>query len=116
MNLLQEFQQEYGTAMVFISHDFGVVNQLCSSVAVMYLGKICETGPTEALFKPPYHPYTGLYWPLYRSRTQRWKETASACWAQFRARSIRPQAAGSTHAARARSAQSASRKLPRGAR
>jgi peptide/nickel transport system ATP-binding protein len=59
MNLLQEFQQEYGTAMVFISHDFGVVNQLCSSVAVMYLGKICETGPTEALFKPPYHPYTG---------------------------------------------------------
>jgi len=58
MNLLQEFQQEYGTAMVFISHDFGVVNQLCSSVAVMYLGKICETGPTEALFEPPYHPYT----------------------------------------------------------
>ena len=50
MNLLQEFQQEYGTAMVFISHDFGVVNQLCGSVAVMYLGKICETGPTEALF------------------------------------------------------------------
>ena len=58
MNLLQEFQQEYGTAIVFISHDLSAVWQLCSSVAVMYLGQICETGPTEALFEPPYHPYT----------------------------------------------------------
>ncbi len=58
MNLLREFQQEYGTAMLFISHDFGAVYQLCDSVSVMYLGKVCETGPTEALFEPPYHPYT----------------------------------------------------------
>ena len=58
INLLQQFQQEYGTAIVFISHDLSVVYQLCDSVAVMYLGQICETGPTEALFEPPYHPYT----------------------------------------------------------
>ena len=58
MNLLREFQQEYGTAMVFISHDFGAVYQLCDFVAVMYLGQFCEIGPTEALFEPPYHPYT----------------------------------------------------------
>ena len=58
MNLLQEFQRKYGTAILFISHDLSAVYQLCSSVAVMYLGQICETGPVEALFEPPYHPYT----------------------------------------------------------
>jgi len=58
LNLLLEFQQEYGTAMMFISHDLSVVFQLCDNVAVMYLGQFCEIGPTEALFAPPYHPYT----------------------------------------------------------
>ena len=58
MNLLLEFQQAYGTAMLFISHDLSVVYQLCDYVAVMYLGQFCEIGPTEALFEPPYHPYT----------------------------------------------------------
>ncbi len=58
MNLLLEFQQKYETAMLFISHDLSVVYQLCDYVAVMYLGQFCEIGPTEALFEPPYHPYT----------------------------------------------------------
>ena len=58
MNLLQEFQPEYGTTILFISHDLSAVYQLCDTVAVMYLGQICETGPVEALFEPPYHPYT----------------------------------------------------------
>ena len=58
MNLLQEFQREYGTTILFISHDLSAVYQLCDTVAVMYLGQICETGPVEALFEPPYHPYT----------------------------------------------------------
>jgi peptide/nickel transport system ATP-binding protein len=58
MNLLLEFQQEYGTTMLFISHDLSVVFQLCDNVAVMYLGQFCEIGPTKALFAPPYHPYT----------------------------------------------------------
>lgn len=58
LNLLLEFEQRYGTTMIFISHDLSVVYQLCDYVAVMYLGQFCEIGPTEALFAPPYHPYT----------------------------------------------------------
>ncbi len=58
LNLLLEFQQRYGTTMMFISHDLSVVYQLCDYVAVMYLGQFCEVGPTDALFAPPYHPYT----------------------------------------------------------
>ena len=58
MNLLAEFQREYGTAILFISHDLSAVYQLCNTVAVMYLGQIFEAGPVEALFEPPYHPYT----------------------------------------------------------
>jgi peptide/nickel transport system ATP-binding protein len=58
MNLLLEFQQGYGTTMLFISHDLSAVYQLSDHVAVMYLGQICEIGPTEVLYSPPYHPYT----------------------------------------------------------
>jgi peptide/nickel transport system ATP-binding protein len=58
MNLLLEFQKTFGTTMLFISHDLSVVFQLCDYVAVMYLGQFCEVGPVEAIFAPPYHPYT----------------------------------------------------------
>jgi peptide/nickel transport system ATP-binding protein len=58
MNLLLEFQQGFGTTMLFISHDLSVVYQLCDHVVVMYLGQFCEIGPTESLYSPPYHPYT----------------------------------------------------------
>jgi peptide/nickel transport system ATP-binding protein len=58
MNLLLEFQQEYGTTMLFISHDLSAVYQMCDYVAVMYLGQFCEVGPTESLYSPPYHPYS----------------------------------------------------------
>ncbi len=58
LNLLREFQRTFGTTLLFISHDLSVVYQLCDYVAVMYLGQFCEFGPTEALFAPPYHPYT----------------------------------------------------------
>ena len=58
LNLLLEMQQRYGTTMLFISHDLGVVHHWCDCVAVMYLGEFCEVGPTEAVFGPPYHPYT----------------------------------------------------------
>ncbi len=58
MNLLLEFQQTFENSMLFISHDLSVVYQLCDNIAVMYLGQLCEAGPTEALFSPPYHPYT----------------------------------------------------------
>ncbi|MCD6082523.1 ABC transporter ATP-binding protein [Candidatus Aerophobetes bacterium] len=58
LNLLREFQQRYGTTLLFISHDLSVVFKLCDYIAVMYLGQICEIAPSEALFTPPYHPYT----------------------------------------------------------
>ena len=58
LNTLLGIQDEFGTALLFISHDLSVVRYLCDCIAVMYLGKVCEIGPAEALFSPPYHPYT----------------------------------------------------------
>ncbi|NIY95430.1 ABC transporter ATP-binding protein [Salipiger sp. HF18] len=58
VNLLRDLQETTGLAMVFISHDLKVVRNLCDRVAVMYLGRIVEEGPAEALFARPQHPYT----------------------------------------------------------
>ena len=56
--LLDELRRERNLALVFITHDFGVVAQLCDRVAVMYAGRIVETGPTAELLADPRHPYT----------------------------------------------------------
>jgi peptide/nickel transport system ATP-binding protein len=58
LNLLLEIQQKYGTTMLFIAHDLSVVRFFSDYVTVMYLGKVCEIGPAEAIYAPPYHPYT----------------------------------------------------------
>jgi peptide/nickel transport system ATP-binding protein len=58
LNLLEEMKARYGLTMVFIAHDLAVVRNVSDRVAVMYLGKMCEIGPTEALFAQPVHPYT----------------------------------------------------------
>ena len=58
LNLLLEIQQEYNTTMLFIAHDLSVVRFFSDQVAVMYLGQIMEIGPAEAIYAPPYHPYT----------------------------------------------------------
>jgi len=60
LNLLQDIKKETAISIVFISHDLKVVHYLSDEVAVMYLGKIVETGETEELFKSPKHPYTKL--------------------------------------------------------
>ena len=56
--LLDDLRRERGLAIVFITHDFGVVAQLCDRVAVMYAGRIVEEGPTREVLDRPAHPYT----------------------------------------------------------
>jgi peptide/nickel transport system permease protein len=56
--LLNDLRRERGLAIIFITHDFGVVAQLCDRIAVMYAGRIVETGPTQAVLSKPSHPYT----------------------------------------------------------
>ena len=58
LSLLDDLRRSRGLAIVFITHDFGVVAQLCDRVAVMYAGRIVEEGPTEAILNAPAHPYT----------------------------------------------------------
>jgi len=56
--LLDDLRRERGLAIIFITHDFGVVAQLCDRVAVMYAGRIVEEGPTKTILEHPAHPYT----------------------------------------------------------
>jgi oligopeptide/dipeptide ABC transporter ATP-binding protein len=58
MNLLENLRNELGIAFVFIAHDLGVVRHFCDRVAVMYLGRVVEEGPRDALYQKPQHPYT----------------------------------------------------------
>ena len=56
--LLKELQRESGFAMIFITHDFGIVAEMCDRVGVMYAGKLVEMAPVRELFNHPKHPYT----------------------------------------------------------
>ncbi len=58
LNLLLDIQREMGTTLVFIAHDLSVVRFFCDTIAVMYLGQVVEVGSAEAIYAPPYHPYT----------------------------------------------------------
>jgi oligopeptide/dipeptide ABC transporter ATP-binding protein len=58
LNLFAELQREFGLTYIFISHDLGVVSHISDRIAVMYLGKFMELGPTQAVMKMPYHPYS----------------------------------------------------------
>jgi len=57
--LLAELRERFGLALLFISHDLGVVSQIADRVAVMYAGRIVEHGPAREIFAAPAHPYTG---------------------------------------------------------
>jgi oligopeptide/dipeptide ABC transporter ATP-binding protein len=58
INLMQDLQERLGMAYLFISHNLGLVSHLADRIAVMYLGRIVEIGPAQAVFAAPKHPYT----------------------------------------------------------
>jgi oligopeptide/dipeptide ABC transporter ATP-binding protein len=58
LDLLRELQRSHGMAMIFITHDLGVVAELCDDVLVMYAGRVAEHAPVTSLFATPRHPYT----------------------------------------------------------
>jgi len=58
LKLLKRLQADNGMAILFITHDFGVVGRMCDRVAVMYAGRIVECGPVRQIFEAPAHPYT----------------------------------------------------------
>jgi peptide/nickel transport system ATP-binding protein len=58
IELINDIKEEFGLSLLFISHDMGVIREVCDRVAVMYLGEIVEMAPTEELFDDPQHPYT----------------------------------------------------------
>ena len=60
LNLLQDLKAKHGLSYLFITHDIGVVQHISDRIAVMYLGKIVETGPTDDVLGKPAHPYTRL--------------------------------------------------------
>ena len=58
LNLLRRLKREMGLTLLFITHDLGVASYLCEEIAIMYLGRIVETGPTGAVLSAPAHPYS----------------------------------------------------------
>jgi peptide/nickel transport system ATP-binding protein len=72
LDLMLSLQRELGMAIVLITHDLGVIAQVCDEVVVMYAGRVAEQGPVEEIFRRPTHPYTrGLLASIPRLTTAR---------------------------------------------
>ncbi|WP_370079798.1 ABC transporter ATP-binding protein [Streptacidiphilus sp. MAP12-16] len=72
LDLIRDLQKEFGSAVVIITHDLGVVAELADDILVMYAGRCVEKGPAEAIFSTPQHPYTwGLLASMPRMNRER---------------------------------------------
>jgi oligopeptide/dipeptide ABC transporter ATP-binding protein len=58
LNMLSDLQKEHGLALIFITHNLGIVAKMCDQLAVMYAGRVVESGPVSRIFNAPVHPYT----------------------------------------------------------
>jgi peptide/nickel transport system ATP-binding protein len=58
LRLLEDLQEQFGLAVIFITHDLSTLAAVCRRLAVMYAGRLVERGPSEAVFEDPVHPYT----------------------------------------------------------
>src|SRR5258708_8402902 len=58
LKMLRDLQQTYGLALIFITHNLGIVAKMCDQLAVMYAGRVVESGPVSRIFNAPSHPYT----------------------------------------------------------
>jgi oligopeptide transport system ATP-binding protein len=58
LNLLRDLQREHNLALIFITHNLGIVAKMCDQIAVMYAGRLVESGPVSRIFNAPAHPYT----------------------------------------------------------
>src|SRR5437762_10722477 len=77
LNLLRELQRAHGLALIFITHNLGIVAKMCDQLAVMYAGRVVEAGPVKQLFRSPVHPYTqALLSSIPRMSEQRERLTA----------------------------------------
>ncbi len=103
LNLFERLRTELGLSYLFIAHDLALVKQVSDRVAVMYLGKLCEVGPGEMVYRQPLHPYTRALLDSVPGATpaeRRAPRRLSA--ASRRRRSTRRAAAGSAPGARGR--------------
>ena len=107
LDLLMDLRDEFGMAIIVITHNMGVIAEVADRVLVMYAGRIVEAAPVAGLFDAPQHPYTEACWPAF----PRWSRTGSA-WSPFRARCPNPRAARPGAASR-RAAPTASRPAAR---
>jgi oligopeptide/dipeptide ABC transporter ATP-binding protein len=71
LELLRQLRRDHDTAILFISHDLGVIAQLCDRVVVMYAGQTVEEGDVESIYARPLHPYTQALLAAVPSRTHR---------------------------------------------
>ena len=77
LDLLMDIQQETGVALIFVTHNLGIVAKMCDRMAVMYAGRIVEMGAVRDLFNAPKHPYTKA---LARLHGQAREQGAAVCY------------------------------------